>query len=266
MKAYLAVFRLRFAVHLQYRAAAAAGFVTQLFFGFIIVMVYQAFYASSTAVQPLTLAQAVTYTWLGQATFRMQPIYGDTEVITLIRSGNVAYELSRPLSLYFLWYCRLLALRTVPTMLSGVPLLAITYWLPGGFGWRLPPSPAAGAAWLLSMLLALLLGCAISNLMTVSALWTIAGDGMQRILPGVAMILSGMNVPLSYFPDWSQSLLRALPFSGLVDTPFRLYLGAVSPAEIAPRLLLQMSWTVVLVLAGLVLVSRGTRKVALQGG
>jgi len=266
MKAYLSIFRLRFAVHLQYRAAAAAGFFTQLFFGFIIVMVYQAFYASTTITQPMTLAQAVTYTWLGQATFRMQPYNSDTEVVALIRSGNVAYELTRPLSMYFLWYSRLLALRTVPTILSGAPLLALTFWLPGGLGWRLPPSPAAGFAWILSMLLALLLGGAISNLMTISCLWTIAGDGMQRILPAVSMILAGMNVPLAYFPDWSQSLLRALPFSGLVDTPFRLYLGAVPAAEIAPRILLQVLWTVALVLGGILLASRAMRKVVLQGG
>ncbi len=266
MRAYLSVFRLRFAVHLQYRAAAAAGFFTQLFFGFIIVMVYRAFYASSTAVPPMSLAQVVTYTWLAQATFRMQPIYADTEVAALIRSGNVAYELSRPLSMYFLWYSRLLALRVVPTVLSGAPLLALTFWLPGGFSWHLPPSAGAGAAWVLSMLLALLLGCAISNLMTISGLWTIAGDGMQRILPAISMILSGMNVPLAYFPDWSQNLLRALPFSGLVDTPFRLYLGAVPSGEVAPRILLQAAWTIVLGLAGIVLASRAMRKVVLQGG
>jgi ABC-2 type transport system permease protein len=266
LRAYLSIFRLRFAVHLQYRAAAAAGFFTQLFFGFILVMVYHAFYASSTAAQPLTLAQAVTYTWLGQATFRMLPINGDTEVVTLIRSGNVAYELSRPLSLYFLWYSRLLAVRIVPTMLSGLPLLAVTYWLPGGLAWRMPPSLAAGAAWLLSMLLALLLGCAISNLMTISCLWTIAGDGMERILPAASGILSGMYVPLAYFPDWSRALLRVLPFSGLVDTPFRLYLGTVTAGDMLPLMLLQVFWTIILVLAGLVLVSRGLRKVVLQGG
>ncbi len=266
MRAYLSIFRLRLAVQLQYRAAAAAGFFTQFFFGLIIVMVYQAFYASTSTVQPMTVAQAVTYTWLGQATFRMLPLNTDTEVVTLVRSGNVAYELSRPLNLYFLWYGRLVALRIVPTLLSGGPLLALTYWLPGGFGWHLPASPSAGAAWFLSMVLALMLGCAISNLMTISCLWTVAGDGMQRILPAVSMILGGANVPLAYFPDWSQSLLRALPFSGLVDTPFRFYLGMVPPAEIAPRLLLQIVWTIILGLVGVLLASQGLKKVVLQGG
>jgi ABC-2 type transport system permease protein len=62
MKAYLAIIKLRFALQLQYRAAAFAGFCTQLFFGFVRVMVFHAFYLSSAVTQPLSLQQTVTYT------------------------------------------------------------------------------------------------------------------------------------------------------------------------------------------------------------
>jgi ABC-2 type transport system permease protein len=266
MKAYISIFRLRVAVQLQYRAAAAAAFFTQLFFGFIIVMVFHAFYAASTRSQPMSLAAAVTYAWLGQASFRMQPYYGDTEVINMVRSGNVAYELCRPLNLYFFWYVRLLSQRTIPTLLSGVPLFTITLLLPAGFGASLPASLASGAAWLLSIFFALLLGCAISNLITISTLWTIAGDGMQRILPAVIMVLSGINVPLAFFPDWVQTTLRFLPFSGLIDLPFRLYLGLVPASTVLLFGLLQLFWTGFFITAGLLLLQQGKRKITIQGG
>ncbi len=266
LKAYLSVFRLRFAVQLQYRAAAAAAFFTQFFFGMIIVMVFHAFYASSTAVQPMSLSQAVTYAWLGQSVYRMQPYNGDSEVKNLIRSGNVAYELCRPVDLYFLWFTRLLSLRIVPSLLTGIPLLFITFFLPHGFGWTLPASAAAGTAFVFSMILALLLGCAISNLITISTLWTIAGDGMERILPAAIMVLSGINVPLAFFPDWAQTALRLLPFSGLIDIPFRLYLGMIPVSSLFSAGILQLSWTVVLVIAGILLLNGGKRKVVVQGG
>jgi ABC-type uncharacterized transport system permease subunit len=60
VRAYFSIVKLRFAVQLQYRAAAFAAFFTNYFFGVVRVMGYLAFYASSTGVQPLTLAQAVT--------------------------------------------------------------------------------------------------------------------------------------------------------------------------------------------------------------
>ncbi|MEK7353224.1 MAG: ABC transporter permease, partial [Chloroflexota bacterium] len=261
MKAYLSILRLRFAVQLQYRAAAAAGFFTQFFFGFVRVMVFHAFYASSSVAQPMSLTQTVTYTWVGQATFRMQPWNGDTEIITMIRSGDVAYELCRPLHLYFIWYCRLISLRLVPTMLSGIPLLVIAVFLPKSFGATLPVSPAAGAAWLISTFIALLLACAISNLITVSTLWTISGVGMQRIFPAAVMVFSGINVPLAFFPDGMQEILRFLPFSGLIDIPVRFYLGMTPVTQLFSLGLLQLVWTAIFILIGLQLLALAMKRV-----
>ena len=44
MKSYLNFFKLRIITNLQYRAAALAGISTQLFFGFVYIMVYLALY------------------------------------------------------------------------------------------------------------------------------------------------------------------------------------------------------------------------------
>jgi ABC-2 type transport system permease protein len=266
LKAYLSLVKLRFAVQLQYRAAAAAAFFTNFFFGFIRVMVFHAFYASGTGMLPMTLAQTVNYTWLTQITYRMQPWNGDTEIMQLIRSGNVAYELCRPLNLYFIWYARLISLRVVPALLTGVPLFVIAHFLPGAYGLALPGSAADGAAWMISTIVALLLGCAISNLITLSALWTIAGDGMQRIFPATIIIFSGAAVPLAFFPDWMQTALKILPFSGLIDTPFRFYIGLLPASGLLSFGLLQLAWTAVFILLGMWLISAGVKRVVVQGG
>ena len=65
MTAYWAILSARFSSLLQYRAAAAAGFGTQLFWGFIRVMIFHAFYRSTTAAQPMEFPEVVTYIWLG---------------------------------------------------------------------------------------------------------------------------------------------------------------------------------------------------------
>jgi ABC-2 type transport system permease protein len=266
LKAYFSIVRLRFAVQLQYRAAAAAAFFTNFFFGFVRVMVFHAFYASSIAVQPLTLGQAVNYTWLTQVTFRMLPWTIDTEIINLVRSGNIAYEFCRPLNLYFAWFSRQFSYRLVPALLSGVPVFICACLLPGEFGLSLPASFAAGAAWLFSNLLALLLGCAIANITVISTLWTVAGDGMIRVFPAAVMMFSGVIIPLPYFPDWMQTLLTLLPFSGLVDIPMKFYLGIIPAGEIYIFGLLQVFWILIFVLIGLQLFQMAARKVVVQGG
>ncbi|OGN89623.1 MAG: hypothetical protein A2Z74_02740 [Chloroflexi bacterium RBG_13_46_9] len=266
MRAYLSIIKLRFAVQLQYRAAAAAGFFTQLFFGLVRVMVFHAFYLSTTVMQPMSLEQTVTYTWLVQVTLRMLPWNGDGEVLNLIRSGNMAYEMCRPINIYFSWYSRLIALRIVPLFLTGLPLFIIVLLLPSNYGATLPASVLSGVAFVISMTGALLLGCAISNIIAISALWTVAGDGVQRLLPALVMIFSGSIIPLAFFPEWAQPALKYLPFSGLVDIPFRFYLNAFPPDQIYPLLVLQLSWTGIFIGLGLWLLSSATKRVVVQGG
>ena len=79
MISYLNYFKVRFIVNLQYRAAAIAGIVTQLFFGLVFIFMYLAFYESnpSTSV-PMIWSELVTYIWLQQAFFGvLHPYYRD---------------------------------------------------------------------------------------------------------------------------------------------------------------------------------------------
>jgi ABC-2 type transport system permease protein len=61
MRPYLAIISARIRMLLQYRAAALAGFATQLFWGWIRVMVYTAFFAASKSPQPMSLQDTITY-------------------------------------------------------------------------------------------------------------------------------------------------------------------------------------------------------------
>ena len=73
MRPYLAVLSARIRMLLQYRAAALAGMSTQLFWGLIRVMIFEAFYRTATQAQPMTYAEVVNYVWLGQALFALLP-------------------------------------------------------------------------------------------------------------------------------------------------------------------------------------------------
>ena len=103
VRQYAAVMKAHFLSHLQYRAAAWAGIGTQLFFGMIKVMIFTGFFQSSLKTQPMTYNQVINYLWLGQALLMILPFRADRELAALIRTGNVAYELSRPVDLYKPW-------------------------------------------------------------------------------------------------------------------------------------------------------------------
>ena len=267
MKPYTALLRMRFMALLQYRAAAAAGLFTQLFWGLIRVMIFEAFFATSLHPEriPISRAQIVSYIWLGQAMLGLLPWNIDREMKEKIRTGGVAYDLMRPVDIYFQWFFQAMATRTAPTLLKSIPLIITAVLF---FGLRPPPSIASLAAWLLFTLLALLLNCAFQCLISVSMMWTVSGEGISRIAPPVVYACSGMMVPLPLMPQVVQPLLNALPFRIMVDVPFRIYSGQL-PANaitLVPLILHAVIWTAALLLTGRLLMQRGLKMLTVQGG
>lgn len=263
MKAYRALLSAQFRTLLQYRAAALAGLFTQAFFGWVIVMVYEGFYRSTTTTPPLTYQQVVTYTWLGQAMLGLIPWNVDPEIRSLIRSGGVAYELLRPLDLYKLWFTRCLARRSAPTLLRALPMLALAY---GFLGLQLPPTWTCALLWVAANLGALLLSAAFTALLSTSLIWTISGEGVNYLLICLIILGSGLQIPLPFFPDWLIPLLDLLPFRGLFDVPSRLYLGHIPSSQALPVLAHQLLWSAALILLGRWVLARGLRRLEVQGG
>jgi ABC-2 type transport system permease protein len=248
---------------LQYRSAALAGIGTQVFFGFVRVVAFEALYASSPASQPLTLGETRAYIWLSQAFLLVGMIGVDAELAVLIRTGNVAYELTRPVDLHAYWLARMVSGRVAPMLLRVLPILAFAALI-GQLGG--PRSLASLVLAALSMVLAIALSAAMISVLTISLLWTISGEGVARLAPALIYFLSGLVIPLPLMPEWSQPVLALLPFRGLMDVPFRIYLGDLAGMHALSGVVLQVTWTIALVLLGRHLVARGLSRLVVQGG
>ena len=267
----VAVVSAQYRTLLQYRAAAFAGFATQLFWGAIRLMILAAFFAAATEPQPMDMPQIVAYVWLGQALLGMLPWNVDADFRAQVRDGTVAYDLLRPLDLYSYWFGRTLAFRVAAPTLRGIPMVLFSMVLLPLVGlddWALipPASAVALAGFVASLVLAAMLATAITLLAHISLLWTISGVGMDRVLTGLVTVFSGLTVPLPLFPDWLQPLLNWQPFRGLADVPYRIYSGNIPAAEIAGELFFVLIWMIALVLLGRLILLRGVRRMVVQGG
>lgn len=263
MNGYLAILKIRMKVLFQYRAASIAGVLTQLFWGMIQVMIFQAFYHQASVPEPLSLDQAVSFIWIGQALLQLLPWSLDKEIERQVKSGNVAYELIRPLNLYGLWLMRSLAMRLIPTLMRCAPIFILGGWL---LGLKAPVSWEAAVAFLCSILFAFVLSASITTLVIISIFWTLSGEGIQRLLPHMAALFSGMVVPLPLFPSWAQPFLSLQPFRGVMDIPCRLYTGVIPTSEAFYYLGFQLVWTAVFIIGGLYLMKKALRQFVIQGG
>lgn len=263
MKPLWAVTKARFRTLLQYRGAAFGGIITQLFFGLVNLMVFQALFHSGPEGQPMNLSEVITYLWLNQAFFAMQPWQPDGEVRQMMRTGSVAYELTRPCSLFWLWMARAVAMRSAPTLLRATPILIFAHLF---FGLELPATWASGFLYAISITAALLLSSALTVVLNSSLFWTISGDGATLMMPVLMTSLSGLNIPLPFYPDWMQGFLRWQPFRGLLDVPSRIYSGSIPADRAVWEIAGQFAWTAVFLLLGAWLVRRGLNRLVIQGG
>lgn len=269
---YRGVLRARWRETLQYRAAAVAGFGTQLYWGLLRLMVLAAFYQSGPAgAAHFDFAHVVPYVWLGQALLGLFPFRLDQELADSVRTGAVAGELLRPIDLYAYWFWRMVAWRlalTAPRCLLMLVVAVVVLPLVGLPEWALgaPAGAPAALLYLFATALALLLGVAVTALLVSLMFWTVSSEGARYVLPAIVWFGGGLVVPLPLLPDGLATVLGYLPFAGLMDIPFRIYTGHLAGAAALLRLGLQLGWLAALVLLGRWLLARGLRRVVILGG
>jgi ABC-2 type transport system permease protein len=256
---------------LQYRAAAVAGFGTQVWFGLVRVFLLAAFFRASAQSQPITLGQAIDYVWLGQAFLALLPWVSDGEVAQAMRSGNISFDRLRPVDTYFYWYVRAagwMTSRTVPRALLMFAFAAVLLPLCGFAEWGLkaPADASAFSLFLISMVFVVALSSAIVSLLNAAIVAMMTDRGINVLAAPFVMLFAGNIIPLPLMPDsWRHAMLLQ-PFAGLVDIPCRLYFGELRGAEAALGLSAQVFWTLVFIALGRWALESAMARLQAQGG
>lgn len=267
MRAYLSVFRLRLMNGMQYRVAAYAGVATQFFWGFMYLMIFEAFYSSSTTIQPISFSQTVSYIWLKQSFLVFIMLwYRDGELFELITSGNIAYELCRPINLYGFWFSKLIAQRVSGAILRSVPILIIAFILPKPYRISLPPDITTLFIFIISIILGLFVVVAISMFIYISVFVTMSPVGSTLIFAVLGEFFAGLVIPIPFMPVWVQKIVYVFPFHLTCDMPFRIYSGHIPRNDALIGILVQIIWLAILIILGQVSMKKVLKKVIVQGG
>lgn len=266
-KKYISFFRLRFTMGLQYRMAALAGVATQFAWGALHILAYHAFYRTDSSAFPMTLEATVNYIWMQQAFLAIFMLWVvDRDIFESIRTGGVAYELCRPISLYTMWFLKNCSTRLSSALLRCVPILAVAVFLPDGYRLTMPQDIGSFLVFLLSLVLGALVAVALTVLIYCLTFFTLSPQGLQAAALSLSEFLSGFIIPLPFFPDTFRDICEALPFAAIGSTPLRIYSGDLVGQDAYTALALQVFWLVMLILAGNLLMKCALRRVTLQGG
>lgn len=267
MRAYLGVLKIRVIHSFQYRVAALAGVATQFFWGAIFIMIYLAFYGDQEVVNGFTREQLITYVWLQQAFLVFIVLWlRDRELFDLIQTGNIAYELCRPINVYSFWYVKLIATRISGALLRSLPILVIASLMPSAYRMELPESWLHFILFCLALLLGLALNVAISMFIYISVFVTLSPVGSILLFSVVGEFFSGLIIPIPLMPDWLVNIVMHLPFRYTGDLAFRIYSGNLGVHDAFKGLVAGFLWFLALVVLGKILMKCSLKRLVIQGG
>ena len=266
MKQYISLLRISIIKGLQYKTAAIAGILTQFFFGFIFIMVFEAFYDNNMN-QPIQLTQVIQMIWLQQSFLVFIMLWlRDAQLYNMITSGNIAYELLRPTKLYNFWFARLLGQRLSGAFLRCFPIIFFAALLPPPYTLQAPVSILAALLFLISITFSLLIVVCISMFIYISIFYTHSPAGSFLFVSVFGEFFSGMPIPIPLMPRWLQIVANCLPFRYTADLPFRIYTGHIQVNEAIISIFIQIVWLLLMVGIGKLWMSKSIKNVVVLGG
>ena len=181
-----------------------------------------------------------------------------------VRDGTIKKYLVQPIDMLgYLFWARV-AHKLVYYLVAIGPFILVFYLCRDYFaGW---PDAFTVTAWILSLIMAFLVGFLIESLIGLIAFWFLEVSSLIFIYMMLNYFLSGHMIPLDLFPEPLSQWMQMLPFKYLAYFPGTVILGKYSHQELIFELSIEIIWIVVLFSLNRIAFQQGTRRYSAFGG
>lgn len=247
-----------------YRAATAAGALANTVFGAVKAAVLVGTVAAAGgSLAGYDPTQAATFAWTTQALLGPVSVFADDEVARRVRTGDIAVDLARPLDPQFAAWATDVGRAAFALLPRGLPPLLVGA---ATTGLALPGDPRSYLLGFLALFLGVSISFSCRWIVNLTAFWLIDVRGVLLLYTVMATVLSGLAVPVAWFPTWLATLAAWTPFPSLLQTPVDVLTGRVAGTSALQLVAVQLGWLAGSLLAGRVLLSAGSRRLVVQGG
>ncbi len=261
---YLEFARVGFVNILAFRLRYYTGIITYLINVTVYYFIWRAVYGpAGGTLAGYDLAQMVTYISVG---WIIRSFYWNTidqEMAYEVLEGKIAMELIKPVSVQGMWLARAVGESAFRLFMLTAPTAAIVAL---AFPMQPPASKLHFALFLFAVLGSFLLMGAINFMIGTCAIPLKSILALIRAKYWLIELLSGLLVPLTFFPAAAQRVAAWLPFEHIAFTPLQIYLGKLTAAQAARALATQWVWVVALLWLGHHWWRAATRKITIHGG
>jgi ABC-2 type transport system permease protein len=262
-KLYTELIRIRFLTMLAYRVNYYSGIII---YGINIGAYYflwGAIFGGQQQLAGLSVEQMTSYVaiaWMSRA-FYFNNI--DQEIAQDVREGKVAIEMIRPYNYLSVKAAQALGEGIFRLLFFAAPgILLVSLFIP----FRFPATWENWGLYLLSLLVAFIINTQINLLTGVMTFFLFRNEGVMYAKRVIVDLLSGLILPISFFPGWAQTAMSYLPFQAINYYPSLIFTGAAGSGQALQMIFVQIVWVIVLLLPIALLWRQARRKLVVQGG
>lgn len=257
--------RSSFMIMLAHRVRYVVGVLNYIVYVAVNYYLWQALFAADPLGHKAgySLPQMQTYisvNWIVRSAYFSN---SDNILAARINKGEITSDLLRPTSLLLQFYGSALGEVAFRAFFMALPVLALALAI---FNIQLPASALHGALFVYSVFLAFHIFFAVNFLTGLCAVYTEQLQGFLWAKFMLLQFLSGLLLPLEFFPEPVRVVFDLLPFKGMAWTPMNVYLGRLDLQTLQRELILQTVWTVALILSCDLMWRSVRRRLSVLGG
>ena len=266
MQKYLYSFRMYLLTAFQYRFDTVIGLIMSNISMLITIVFWLLIYRSNgtNSINSYSFSNMVTY-FIVSILFQTFILRGSGfEAAGMIKTGDLSRAIIKPYSVNMHLYWKYLSNALFDFVKQFLLLILVIPFFARHLTWEL----SLGSSVLIVIYLAA--ATVISHL-----IWMLSGmiafwiEEAQAVMWSIAVIinfLSGMFMPLDFFPHWSIKALELMPFAAFSYIPSKLYMNQLSFTEGTHLLIVYTLWIFLLSLLNLIVWKAGIKKYSAIGG
>ena len=224
---------------------------------------WKALYKSHDEVGGVDADHMLTYIIISSALSVLLITNVERRIQSSVEKGTIATDMMKPINLFGVFFAEDLGNIVALTFQNLLPILII------GSVMIKPPAMADIRdlpLFIISVILSFLIKWILAALFGMIAFTAVNIDALIQVKKHLLRLLSGSIIPIWFFPESVERVLLALPFVYIYQLPLSIYIGRGNRFEHLSQMGIQFLWLVILSVIFIIVQSRVTKKVMVQGG
>lgn len=260
---YHELIRMEFINNLAYRSSYFTGIFNYSIQMGAYFFLWDAIFTGRRMLGGMNKEQMLTYVIIAWVVRSFYFSNLDRQIANEIQQGKIALELIRPYNYQMVKYARAFGESIFRVLFFALPSGILMYML---HPYGLPPGPVSALYFAAAAVLSFFINAQLSLIAGMFAFFTQSISGIYRAKRVVMDLFSGLLLPISFYPDWAQQVIKLLPFQSVSYLPNLIYLGKIKGWAALQVLSVQAFWIAALYIAGALFWRYAVRHIVVQGG